>query len=109
MSAPTPHDPLVVNTGDERCWVRRGWTPGGHGLYALEGSPEDGGQTLYLIGDLAVFGLRSMAYVLPVPAGSPDALTRTFAPTQALREDDPNGLHHDYRVGRDLPELGGAL
>ncbi|NUS83624.1 MAG: hypothetical protein HOY75_12985 [Streptomyces sp.] len=28
--------------------------------------------------------------------------------TQALRGDDEFGLHHDYRVGRDLPESGGA-
>jgi len=61
-------------------------------------------------------------------APGPDAMTRTFAPTQALREDhrpsaewvaetfspkpaprddDPNGLHHTYRVGRDLPPLDG--
>lgn len=60
-----------------------------------------------------------------------DGITRRFAPTQALRdddvtpqvrklrnllagqraaaEDDPYGLHHAYRVGRDLPETGGAL
>ena len=39
---------------------------------------------------------------------SADALTRLLAPTQALREDDPNGLHHEYRVSRDLPESGGV-
>lgn len=41
---------------------------------------------------------------------SADKLTRLFAPTQALREplEDPHDgpLHHDYRVGRDLPETG---
>jgi len=37
-----------------------------------------------------------------------DRLTRTFASVAALREDDPNGLHHTYRVSRDLPETGGA-
>ncbi|MFL1903143.1 hypothetical protein ACJWDR_29165 [Streptomyces tauricus] len=42
-------------------------------------------------------------------ARSADKLTALFAPTQALREDPHDGpLHHDYRVGRDLPELGGA-
>lgn len=40
---------------------------------------------------------------------SADKLTALFAPTQALREDPHDGpLHHDYRVGRDLPEMGGA-
>jgi hypothetical protein len=41
-------------------------------------------------------------------AASADGITQRIAPTQALREDDPNGLHHSYRVGRDLPEAGGA-
>jgi hypothetical protein len=72
-------------------------------------------------------------------APGPDALTRTFAPTQVLREDetqvrgralldaltveraerahkqrlgieDPHDspLHHDYRIGRDLPEPDAA-
>ena len=40
MSAPL-HDPLVVNTQDGRCWVRRAWSQDGRGLYGLEGSPED--------------------------------------------------------------------
>ncbi|MEU9670333.1 hypothetical protein AB0E25_33125 [Streptomyces bobili] len=83
---------MAVNTRDDRCWVRRGWTPAGHGLYALEGSPQDAEQTLYLIRDLAEFGLRSMAHLaLPVPAGSDraDGITRRLAPTQALREDEP--------------------
>ena len=39
---------------------------------------------------------------------SVDKLTRLLAPTQALREDDPNRLRHDYRLGRDLPGMGGA-
>jgi hypothetical protein len=38
-----------------------------------------------------------------------DGITRQIVPVQALREDDPNGLHHTYRLGRDLPETGGAL
>lgn len=41
-------------------------------------------------------------------APGPDALTRTFAPTQALRDVVVDGehyalVHHDYRKGRDLP------
>jgi hypothetical protein len=38
-----------------------------------------------------------------------DKLTRAFAPVAVLREDPHDGpLHHDYRVGHDLPEAGGA-
>jgi len=40
---------------------------------------------------------------------SADRLSRFFAPVAALREDPHDGpLHHDYRVGHDLPETGGA-
>lgn len=63
-------DPLAVNTKDGRCWVLRGKTPGGRGLYALEGSPQGVEQELFLIGDLAAFGLRSMTPCLPMPVGS---------------------------------------
>jgi hypothetical protein len=37
----------------------------------------------------------------------PDGITRRIAPTQALREDAyVSPLHHDYRLGRDLPQPG---
>jgi hypothetical protein len=50
-----------------------------------------------------VHALADMRDVLEMP----DALTRTFAPTQALREDAyVSPLHHDYRLGRDLPQPG---
>lgn len=139
MSGPL-HDPLVVNTQDNRCWVRRAWSQDGHGLYGLEGSPQTAEQTLLLMRELAEYGLRSMAFVLPVPAGSEtaDGITRLTAPTQALREEAPltgrarldasaaataeathwrrlgiedphdSPLHHDYRVSRERPEMGGA-
>lgn len=62
---------------------------------------------------------RQLAELLGLPVAWPvedgkaveksaDRLTRLLAPVQALREDDPNGLHHTYRVGRDLPESGGG-
>ncbi|MFG2269080.1 hypothetical protein ACGFNY_04820 [Streptomyces chartreusis] len=46
------------------------------------------------------------------PLPRPDAVTRLIAPTQALRE-VPDGehyaaVHHDYRQGRSMPELGGV-
>jgi hypothetical protein len=41
--------------------------------------------------------------------GSPDAITRQIAPLQALREDPHDSpLHHNWRLGRDLPEMGGG-
>lgn len=48
---------------------------------------------------------------LPMPVGTPgpDALTRVFAPVAALREEPHDSpLHHDYRLGRELPGLGDA-
>ncbi|MGW3135959.1 hypothetical protein [Streptomyces sp. NPDC001139] len=74
--------------------------------------------------------LRLRARVAELEGAPADGITRRIAPTQALREDDvmpqvkklrdllagqraaieddPYGLHHTYRVGRDLPEMGGA-
>ncbi|MFK0140650.1 hypothetical protein [Streptomyces murinus] len=40
---------------------------------------------------------------------SVDKLTQLLAPSQALLEDPHDGpLHHGYRLGRDLPPLGGV-
>jgi hypothetical protein len=51
---------------------------------------------------------RSVAHGEWVEA-SADGITRRIAPTQALREDAyVSPLHHDYRIGRDLPEPDGA-
>jgi hypothetical protein len=47
--------------------------------------------------DLAEMGIVGSADVLPVPVGP------------APHEDPHDGpLHHPYRLGHDLPELGGA-
>ena len=71
MSAPTTHDPLVVNTQDGSCWMRRAVTRDGHGLYALAGSvagvPDE---VLATIPELAAdHRLASMAFALPMPMG----------------------------------------
>jgi hypothetical protein len=46
------------------------------------------------------------------PGESPDALTRMFAPTQALREpmdgEHYASVHHDYRIPHDMPQPGSA-
>lgn len=49
--------------------------------------------------------LRAQGRVL---RGSADGITKLIAPVQALRDEDPFLLHHDYAVPRDLPETGGA-
>jgi hypothetical protein len=62
-----------------------------------------------------VEALRAQGQTLREKAvGQPaDGLTRIFAPTQALREvldgEHYEVVHHDYRLGHDLPEAGGAL
>lgn len=43
-------------------------------------------------------------------APGPDAVTRTFVPVASLREPEPEFhayLHHENRVGHDLPKTGG--
>ena len=58
-------------------------------------------------------GYRSDAEPEAVPAPSErpvNELTTVYMPVAAYREDPHDSpLHHDYRVGHDLPELGGAL
>lgn len=117
MSAPL-RDPLVINTQDNRCWVRRAWAQDGRGLYGLEGSPQDAEQTLFLMRELAAYGLRSMTDVLPVPVGSPAEENVTpqvrklrsllAGQREAVDGEHYAAVHHTYRVPRDLPPLDGA-
>ncbi|WP_406000739.1 hypothetical protein [Streptomyces sp. NBC_00829] len=72
MSAPVSRDPLVVNTRDGSCWVRRAVTREGRGLYALEGAPACCPEyVLASLRELAEIGLRGMADALPMPVGTP--------------------------------------
>jgi hypothetical protein len=70
MSAPVSRDPLVVNTQDGSCWMRRAVTREGRGLYALAdmvaGAPD---AVLATLADLAEHGLASVAFALPMPVG----------------------------------------
>lgn len=48
----------------------------------------------------------------PEPEPVPDAMTTVFVPVASLREPEPEfyGLvHHDWRIGRDLPEMAPAV
>jgi hypothetical protein len=110
--------PEKVRTSDGMVWERRAETRGGLALYAVEGAPKCCPPfVMATLAELAEHGIQSaeLAAVvaelgaLPMPAGpsvevSADRLTRTFMPVQSLREDDEFGLHHSYRVSRDLPD-----
>jgi hypothetical protein len=67
---PVSRDPLVVNTQDGSCWLRRAVTREGRGLYALAdtvvGAPD---AVLATLADLAEHGLASMVDALPMPVG----------------------------------------
>lgn len=69
MSAPTTHDPLVVNTKDGMSWVRRAVTQDGRGLYALAGVCDCPEYLMASLAELAEHGIRGQADVLPVPVG----------------------------------------
>lgn len=95
MSAPVTHDPRFVNTKDA-CWVRRAVTSDGRGLYAVEGSCRCPEFLLVPLEELAAVGIVGSADVLPVPFRS---------------EPEPEfhaWLHHENRLGHDLPETGGT-
>jgi hypothetical protein len=78
--------------GDTKCWAHLPRTRGAFGVM----SP------------IEICGCSGFVEA-PSVEESADRLTGFFAPVAALREDDPNGLHHTYLVGRDLPEgTGGA-
>lgn len=77
MSAPKTRDPLVVNTQDGSCWLRRAVTRDGRGLYALEGTPRCCPEyVLASLPELAEIGLRGMADALPMPVGTEDSSAR---------------------------------
>ena len=67
MSAPTTHDPLVVNTKDGTTWSRRAVTQDGHGLYAVTDSCKCPEYLLATLAELAERGIVGSAYVLPMP------------------------------------------
>lgn len=71
MSAPTTHDPLVVNTQDGAVWMRRAVNRQGRGLYAVADAPACCPEfVMATLTELAEHGLASMAFALPVPAGN---------------------------------------
>jgi len=69
MSAPTSHDPLVVNTKDGACWTRRTVTEGGLALYALADVCKCPEFVMVTLAELAERGIVGSSDVLPVPVG----------------------------------------
>jgi hypothetical protein len=105
-----PAPPSEPGTCPAWYWDGSGWwqcvEAEGHHV----GEGHHNGGDLAWDGDAVYAGLTSRADVpdgLGV-AAQPDALTQLMAPTQALRDEDPNHLRHTYRLGRDLPETGGV-
>lgn len=70
MSAPTTHDPLVVNTRDGVTWLRRAVMQDGRGLYAVTDSCTCPPYLMATLAELAEHGIAGSADVLPVPVGS---------------------------------------
>ncbi|QQC89868.1 hypothetical protein [Streptomyces alfalfae] len=92
MSAPTTHDPLVVNTKDGTCWVRRGVTSDGRGLYAVEGACACPEFLMATLAEIAETGIVGSADVLPMPAGpaaDPLIVDRFDTATEPAPEDEP--------------------
>jgi hypothetical protein len=70
MSTPVSHDPLVVNTQDGACWMRRAVTREGRGLYAVADAPACCPEyVMATLAELAEHGLASVAFALPMPVG----------------------------------------
>jgi uncharacterized small protein (DUF1192 family) len=106
MSAPETHDPLVVNTKDGSCWVRRAVTREGRGLYALEGTPRCCPEyVLTSLAELAEIGLRAMPVdALPMPVG-PEPQVLSVEQEREIRTLDLLGLMSD----RVAPVISGHL
>lgn len=94
-TAPTTHDPLVANTKDGTCWVRRAVTRDGHGLYAVAGAVKGvPDEVLATLPELAEHGIVGSADVLPVPVGpEPQPLALPWA--HAMSDEDLHGFLGD--------------
>lgn len=88
MSAPTTHDPLVVNTKDGVTWLRRTVTSDGHGLYAVTDSCKCPEYLMATLAELAEHGIAGSADVLPVPAGPEPQTYGPVFPWAALMDDE---------------------
>ncbi|MFH9072744.1 hypothetical protein [Streptomyces alboflavus] len=103
MSAPTSHDPIVVNTRDGVVWLRRAVTVDGRALYAMDGAvlgaPEF---VLATLADLAERGIAGSADVLPVPVGPGSPFAEVLrAALDRLREEAPERASELYPEERD--------
>lgn len=75
MSAPTTHDPLVVNTRDGAVWQRRAVMADGRGLYAVAGACACPEYLMATLSELAEHGIVGSADALPVPVGAEPKVT----------------------------------
>lgn len=112
--------PLVVNTKDGMCFTRRGVLRSGEALYALADVRSCPEIVMATLAELAEHGIAGTADVLPVPAGPVPVLVEDVSPQvrrlrsllagqrEAVEGEHYSATHHDYRVGRDLPEAGGS-
>lgn len=97
--------PLVVNTTDGTCWVRRTVTRGGLALYAPMGVCNCPEFVMATMAELAEHGIAGSADVLPVPVGPEPPVDADRAKAPWGRSEDgrprlPSGAHWT-----DIPEL----
>lgn len=85
MSAPTTHDPLVVNTRDGERWERRAVTSEGRGLYAAAGSCRCPELVMATLAELAGRGIVGQADARPMPVG-PEPRTLDVAEAEERQE-----------------------
>lgn len=111
MSAPTSHDPLVVNTRDGMCWKRQHVDGDGRGLYALADVTACPAYVLSSFGELAERGIVGSADVLPVPVPVGPELELALPWAHAMPDGDLSGFLDDlvsaalnrWRTGPDGP------
>lgn len=105
VTAPTTHDPLVVNTKDGVCWTRRTVTSGGIALYAPESVKTCSEFVMATEAELAEHGIVGSAFALPMPV----APEPQEDPVAAGRRLDLLALMDERAASAVSPVLAGVL